>query len=271
MKSYYFISGLPRSGSTLLSTILKQNPDFHADISSPIDFLIKSTIDTLSEDHNNFIVLEEQRKNIMYGIFDGYYKHIENPVVFDTSRSWSKKTNLLKSLYPYTKILCPVRNIVSILNSFELIFSKNSFHTNKIADNSDNVFSRCDDMMNRDKGIIGNSFISLQEGYAKNPEMIHFIEYDNFCKEPEKIMRGIYKFLEIPYYSHNFDNIKYSNEIFDLSCNLKDLHTINRKVEYCPQKCILPPEIVEKYKKINIEFLVKGYNSYTTGNDINYY
>jgi sulfotransferase len=36
MKSYYFISGLPRSGSTLLSGILKQNPEFYADIASPV-------------------------------------------------------------------------------------------------------------------------------------------------------------------------------------------------------------------------------------------
>ena len=32
---YHFISGLPRSGSTLLSAILLQNPRFHAGMSSP--------------------------------------------------------------------------------------------------------------------------------------------------------------------------------------------------------------------------------------------
>jgi len=32
----YFIAGLPRSGSTLLSAILRQNPRFHAAMSSPI-------------------------------------------------------------------------------------------------------------------------------------------------------------------------------------------------------------------------------------------
>ncbi|NBR76993.1 MAG: hypothetical protein EBT73_06670 [Actinobacteria bacterium] len=33
MKEFFFISGLPRSGSTLLSGILRQNPEFYADIS----------------------------------------------------------------------------------------------------------------------------------------------------------------------------------------------------------------------------------------------
>ena len=45
MKSYHFISGLPRSGSTLLSGILKQNPDFYADIASPVETLIIEKLD----------------------------------------------------------------------------------------------------------------------------------------------------------------------------------------------------------------------------------
>lgn len=36
----HFISGLPCSGSTLLSGILKQNPEFHAGMSSPVGSLI---------------------------------------------------------------------------------------------------------------------------------------------------------------------------------------------------------------------------------------
>lgn len=35
-KKYYFISGLPRSGSTLLANILAQNPRFHATATSGI-------------------------------------------------------------------------------------------------------------------------------------------------------------------------------------------------------------------------------------------
>ena len=87
--------------------------------------------------------------------------------------------------------------------------------------------------------------------------MIHFVEYENLCKEPEKTMRKVYEFLEKPYYSHDFENIEYSNENFDKFCNLKDLHTVKRKVEYNPPKCILPPEIVQKYKEMNMEFWKK--------------
>jgi len=259
MKSYYFISGLPRSGSTLLSAILKQNPEFYADIASPVEALTGSSIDIVTGGESNLTVTENQRKNLMYGIFEGYYQHIEKPVIFDSSRVWTKKTNFLKALFPYTKILCPVRDIVSILNSFEVISSKNPFHTKTLTENTKNVFARCDDMMNSNDGIVANSWILLQEGYALNPEMIHFIEYENLCKEPEKTMRGIYEFLEKPYYSHDFENLEYSNENFDKACNLKDLHTVKRRVEYKPPRIILPPEIVKKYNEMNMEFWRENY------------
>jgi len=254
MKQYYFISGLPRSGSTLISVILRQNPDFYADIPSQIEAFTGKSIDIITGSESNFTVTEEQRKNLLYGIFDGYYQHIEKPVIFDNSRSWTKKTSLLRALFPYTKILCPVRDIVSILNSFETISSKNPFYTNTLSEHNKNVFERCDGIMDRNKGIVAKPWISLQEGYALNPEMIHFIEYEDLCREPEKTMRGVYEFLEKPYYSHDFENLEYSNEMVDKFCNLKDLHTVKRKVEYKPPRCILPPEIVKKYIEMNMEF-----------------
>jgi len=259
MKSYYFISGLPRSGSTLLSGILKQNPDFYADIASPVQTITETSIDNITSSETNLTSTEDQRKNLMYGILDGYYKHIDKPVIFDSSRGWTKKTNFLKALFPYTKILCPVRDIVSILNSFEVISSKNPFHTKTFANHTDNVFARCDSMMDKGGGIVAGPWIALQEGYALNSEIIMFVEYENLCKYPEKTMKEIYNFLEKPYYEHDFKNVEYSNETFDKTCNLKDLHTVKRKVEYNPPKNIFPPEIVKKYKEMGMEFWRDGY------------
>ena len=63
----------------------------------------------------------------------------------------------------------------------------------------------------------------------------------------------MYEFIGKPYYSHDFDNLEYSNTNFDKSINLIDLHTIKKKVEFKPPRCILPPDIVKKYS-MNMEF-----------------
>ncbi len=256
MKTYYFISGLPRCGSTLLSSILKQNPDIYADISSPVEGLCTTAIDLLTGCESNSIVNEERRITLLQHMFEGFYSHIDKSIVVDTSRAWTKKTTLLKSLFPDTKILCCVRDIVDILNSFETIFKKNPLYTNTLIeeDLKHHVFSRCDAMMDNKKGIITTNWLNLQEGYYTNPEMIYFVDYKNLCKNPETTMKEIYKFLNIPFYTHDFENLDYSNESFDSICNLKDLHTVRKKVEYKPPRMILPPEIIEKYSKTNMEF-----------------
>ena len=51
-----------------------------------------------------------------------------------------------------------------------------------------------------------------------------------------------------------FDNLEYSNTKFDKSINLIDLHTIKKKVEFKPPRCILP-QILLKYSAMNMEFL----------------
>ena len=147
--------------------------------------------------------------------------------------------------------------LVGLTNNHVVV--KNPFYTNILAEDKDTVFLRCDSMMDGNGGIVAVPWILLQEGYALHPEMIMLIEYENLCKEPEKTVAKIYEFLEIPYYSHDFENVEYSNENFDRACNLKDLHTVKRKVEYNPPKCILPLEIVKKYTKMNMEFWKVGH------------
>jgi sulfotransferase len=258
VKEYYFISGLPRSGSTLLSGILKQNSEFYADIASPVLGIVSNTIDTLTLGENNFNIDESQRESILQHIFEGYYSKIDRPVIFDSSRTWTAKTPLLQKLFPYTKILCCVRDIRWILDSFERIAAKNPYYTNTLVEAEVNqcVTTRCESLMDPAKGgQVIKPWFWLQEGLAMNRNMIHLVEYNQLCKNPEKTMKEIYNFIGKPYYNHDFDNVEYSNELFDLKCNLKDLHTVKRKVEYVERKTILPEEVWNKYS--NNGFLKK--------------
>ena len=110
MKKHYFISGLPRSGSTLLTAILNQNPNFYSDIASPLQDMLENTITYMSETDYSININSEQRENVLKHIVEGYYKDTVNETIFDSSRAWTGNTSLLKSLFPYTKIICCVRD-----------------------------------------------------------------------------------------------------------------------------------------------------------------
>lgn len=254
-KKYFFISGLPRSGSTLLTSILNQNPQFHSDIQSPLSKIVYSTLDILSSDNNNHLIDLEQRKNILNSIFNGYYQNINEDVIFNTSRYWTKKTELIKNLFPYTKVICCVRNIKDILNSFENLFQKNCFYENKIISKThkDNIFARCDNLMELNNGTVGCPWIFLKESLHINKEMILLIEYEDLCKKPHESLKKIYDFIKYPYYNkHNFENLQFSKFEFDLSHGLIGLHSVSKKIEYSNKKFLLPEEIVKKYS--NMEF-----------------
>lgn len=258
-KQYYFISGLPRSGSTLLSAILKQNPEFYADISSPVKGIVIDIVNNLTCNENNLNVDENKRKTILKYVFDGYYADVDKSVIFDSSREWTANTTFLKTLFPYTKIICCVRDIKWILDSFERIVDKNCFYTNTLVDSSDFycVNSRCKSLMDPFKsGAVIKPWHHLQDGLALNPSMIHLVEYDDLVKKPKETMQGVYIFLNKPYFEHDFNNVEYKNENYDKMANIKDLHTVKKKVDWVDRKFILPKYVLDQYN--NMEFWREG-------------
>lgn len=250
MKEMFFISGLPRSGSTLLSAILRQNPEFYADISSPMRGLVSSIISVITASENNDLIDENRRKQILRDTFEAYYKAVDRPVVFDTNRGWTSKTSLLKDLYPKTKIICCVRDLFWILDSFERITAKNSLYGSTLTDeeNSQTVTTRCDALMDvKKEGQVVKPYYFLEEGLCLNPDMIFLMEYESLCKDPEGTMRKIYSFINKPYYDHDFDNVEYENEVYDKALNMKSLHTVRRKVAWEERQSILPKSVWDKY------------------------
>lgn len=110
-KTYHFISGLPRSGSTLLSAILRQNPRFHAGMTSPLSGLFNAIVSSVSAGSElSTLVSREQRKRLLKGLFDSYYADLpaDRAVVFDTNRAWTGNLAALAELFPgYKERACP--------------------------------------------------------------------------------------------------------------------------------------------------------------------
>ncbi len=250
MKEFFFISGLPRSGSTLLAAILRQNPEFYADISSPTQNLIAATINVITCSENNHLIDERRRKQILIDVFEAYYKEVAQPVVFDTSRAWTSKTALLKLLYPQTKIICCVRDLPWILDSFERITAKSCLYGATLTDDEarQTVTTRCDALMDvKKEGQVVKPYYFLEEGLLLNPDMIFLVEYEGLCKDPEGTLRKIYEFIGKPYFDHNFMNVEYENEVFDSALNMKSLHTVRGEVKWQERVSILPKSVWEKY------------------------
>lgn len=250
MKEFFFISGLPRSGSTLLSAILRQNPEFYADISSPVQSLVSATINIITNSESNHLIDEERRKKLLRSLFNAYYESVEQPTIFDTSRGWTSKTSLIKTLFPQTKIICCVRDLFWILDSFERIAAKNSLYGATLTDDEakQTVTTRCDALMDvKKEGQVVKPYYFLEEGLLLNPDMIFLVEYEGLCKDPEGTMRKIYAFIGKQYFEHDYNNVEYENETYDQALNMKSLHTVRKKVSWEERHSILPKSVWDKY------------------------
>lgn len=247
----HFISGLPRSGSTLLSGILKQNPAIHADMSSPVASLINGCLEQIGAGSEFYSFFDEKkRKTICSAIFDAYYEDINKEIVFDTNRLWTARMHQLVELFDDFKMVCLVRDPAWIMDSFEKIYRKNPFDYSRMfsAGNRATVYTRCESLLN---GMVGISLTALKEAfYGEYSDRLLLVDYDLLASFPEKTMQLIYEFTGTEPYTHDFENVDYSHDEFDYSLGVKGLHTIAKKVEFKQRRSILPPDLFQKYSEM---------------------
>ena len=83
------ISGMPRSGSTLLSALLRQNPMFVAGVTSPIVAVINAIMPRMSgtSEFASFYT-DDRRLHMFRALFEGHYpKHTSTRAVIHRAES----------------------------------------------------------------------------------------------------------------------------------------------------------------------------------------
>ena len=150
-RSIHFISGLPRSGSTLLAALLRQNPALHAGITSPVSSMLGAMLAEMSAGNEGSVFFDTaQRAAVLRGLFDNYYHAIHpSRTPFDTSRGWTARIDLLARLFPEARMICCVRPIPWIIDSVERLLRRNPFQLSKIFgfEQGGTVYSRADGLM----------------------------------------------------------------------------------------------------------------------------
>ena len=234
VKKYYYLSGLPRSGNTALSSILNQNKNIGVNAHSPISDLLyeienyKKTDIKLKNFPNN-----DSFDMVGKNMFKNYYSNWKEKYIIDRS-CWGTPDNL-KLLEKYSpnqiKIIVPIRDLREILASFIRWSSNKKTFLSEFKTSEE----KCDFLMN-DVGHIKKYVQSIHHLVSdeKYKNYYHLVPYQKFVDSPNEELKKIYKFLNIKNYKHNFNKIKtfkvngieYNDEIYG-----KDLHMVKSNVE----------------------------------------
>ncbi|MBV9863624.1 MAG: sulfotransferase [Alphaproteobacteria bacterium] len=250
----HFIAGLPRSGSTLLAALLRQNPRFHARISSPVCPLFGQLVAGMAGEAAA-LVTDAQRERILRGLFDSYYADQDDKtVVFDTNRGWCGRLSALNRVVPEARIICMVRNVAWVMDSIERLIRKNPLLPSRLfADDAERatVYSRCDAIGHRNR-LVGGAWSALKEAfYGEDADRLLVVEYEYLTRAPQRTMALIYEFLGEEPFAHQFDNLDYDEPEFDEILMTPGLHKVRRKVEFVPRRTILPPDLFERFNALS--------------------
>jgi len=263
MTIFHFLSGLPRSGSTLLSSILNQNPDIYSGANSPMCgmmFNLEQSI--LASEQYRAHPKPEVIPHTIMGVLHNYYLDRTESIILDKSREWAIQEYfnvLLRNMNEDPKVVLTVRNVTDILASFIYMIYQNpqspSFIDQEIQARQEFNFYRpiddirCDHLM-RPKGLIDNAlygiaFAELEE----NKEYFYIIEYEDLINNTKQTIDGVYEFLELESYDHDFTNIVNLAPEDDRVYGLRGLHDVRPKISRreINKEEILSPYVLNKY------------------------
>ena len=208
-KKFYFMAGLPRAGSTLLSTLLNQNPRFHSGPSSPV-------LGAMYNAHENFTGNElytgypkpDAVNKIIGSIIENWYYDIDKPVVIDKNRAWCARVPFIEGyIRQEAKIIVPVRRVDEILASILTMIKRNPFQEGQPRINFVDEYlvksnipindeNRCQHLLNPD-GIVWESLnatkLGVDEGHS---DKFHYVDYNDLVdRSTGTELNEIYDFL----------------------------------------------------------------------------
>jgi sulfotransferase len=218
------LSGLPRSGSTLLSVILHQNPKIHAEGNSAVCQLMWDMEQSCLFNSNEQLLANyrfETQFDLISSIPSIYYNNVDREIVIDKCRSWTLESNvqlMKKYITDNPKIIVMVRPINDIISSFRNLYKKN-----------DLVFDEKQLLIKGSEPLM-RSIDGLEYAEKSNTGEFLFVNYDDLVDNTKTEIEKIYSFLEIQSFEHDFNNLINLMHEDDSVYGLDGMHDVRKTV-----------------------------------------
>jgi hypothetical protein len=224
MKLLYFLSGLPRSGSTVLSSILNQHPDVHSTSTSGLIDLMGSlcmawqSSPAVHTQNSN----KEEVYSLLRSLMTAKYENTSKDIIIDKSRGWTDPTimNTMEAVLGQPpKIIATVRHPAECAASFIRVAKPQDLQS--FLSNSSLVEH------------LKSSYATLYNGYKERPECFLFIDYNELLENPQEQLNRIHEFLAIKPHAYDFNNLD-PNVVAERDSEIwgvPNLHKIATKLE----------------------------------------
>lgn len=255
----FFLSGLPRTGSTLLGSILNQNPDIHVSPTSPLYPLLVETNECFNRLDVQYTFDKEMvSKRVYKEMIQAFYPDKrKQPIIFDKHRGWPKHIAAIREYIGEPKIVCTIRPIIEIITSYLTLANndKDNFIDRHLSELGQEITDEARAFLLW-TDYLGPVYETLCVGLNTEPDSILLIEYEDIVYQPEKTLGKIYSFCSLSPFKHTFDNIENTcEESKDEAWGLKNLHTIRPELKRKSENPLiyLPPVAIEYFSQFDIK------------------
>ena len=245
-KKFIGLSGLPRSGSTLLSSILSQNPNIHAEGNSAVCQMMWDAQCSINGTANQQLIASNRLDTgieIIKNIPNIYYKDITASTVIDKCRSWTLPDNMamLNKYFEHKpKVLVLERPLVEIVRSFVALRQANNYQ----GDPEKGLLDTWSEPIMR-------SYEGVKWAKANNNGEFLFVQYNDLINNTKSTIDTIYEFCGLESFEHDFNNIVNKHPENDEVYNLIGLHDIRPTINQRQINIELSQETIKKCKTLD--------------------
>jgi sulfotransferase len=254
-KDLFFLAGLPRSGSTLLMSLLNQHPDIycspHSGLISAVWALENSYKDN---EHISLAPIDNYKKSVEDFAFF-FYRDIEKRVIIDKNFAWCTPKNFQAAsvVSPNPKMIVLYRPILEILASF----------VSAIGNQKDNVYERSMEeidflpryYLSRNDAIA--EYLMTKEalfehslwGLSNTQNLLYannflVMSYDELVTDTVTSLQKVFDFLEVDSFTLDLENIVNPHLYNDSVLGINGLHSVRKKISKVSVK---PEDFFSRY------------------------
>ena len=252
-KQLFFLVAQPRSGNTLFTSIINQNPEIACTPNSITLEIMKDLFLLKQTDVFQNYPDHKSLDNVLDVVYDNYYKDWPQPIIIDRGPVMTEGNLYLMQKHFKRPFKCIVllRDTVDVLASYMKWYTENpDAFVNKLANTDEEKLSI---VMNKD-GAVAKDLEAIKNSYNYK-DICHYVKYDDLVLQPEQEIRKVYQFMNLPYFNHRFQDlqqVEVNGMKYDDTVLGKNMHNIRSTVEKVPNPYIdkIPERIRQKYEHI---------------------
>ena len=242
MNQFTALSGLPRTGSTLLSAILSQNPEIHAEGNSAVCQLMWDMQQSATSSQQMQANGKDLVDKLVRSIPDVYYADTSRPIIVDKCRSWTLPANM-EMLNRYfdnpVKVIVLIRPVVEIVASFMALRKANGWQdleTGLLDDGSEPIM---------------RSLAGVEWATQNNTGQFLFLTYDELVDNTQGSLDRIYQHCGWEPFAHNLDSIVNNHKEKDSVYGLVGQHDIRSQISRRLLDVDISDELLEKCSSLD--------------------